>query len=163
MTYSPWFGWTDNGACTLTATTTNPTKGTTSRDKVSYRRVGENMEIRFEYNQTAGGASGSGDYLFLVPGGYSVDTTKLNAYTASVGVLKTFSSVGVCSVCDGSSEGTGAVEVYDATRLRFEFQWNNAASVSRGTWGSAVWALGATTTRITALISVPISGWQASL
>ncbi len=161
MTYSPWNSWIDAGACTLTATTTNPTKGTTTRDKTFWRRVGENMEIRFEYNQTAAGAAGSGDYLFLVPGGFSIDTTKLNAYTASVGALKTFSNVGVCCVTDTSAEGTGAVEVYDATRLRFEFQWNNAASVSRGTWGSAVWALSATTTRITALISIPISGWNA--
>ena len=70
--------WTSAGAITLTATTTNPTKGVTAQDNISYRQLGaKEWEIVMTYNQSAntGYVQGSGDYLITLPNGLSFDTT----------------------------------------------------------------------------------------
>jgi hypothetical protein len=69
--------WTSAGAITLTATTTNPTKGTPTFDNISYRQLGaKEWEIVLTYIQTsASGLSGNGDYLITLPNGLSFDTT----------------------------------------------------------------------------------------
>lgn len=82
--------WTSAGPITLTATTTNPTKGTTTSDNISYRRLGEKQwEIVMTYNQSSntGHAQGTGDYLITLPNGLSFDTTlpSQQIYTSNVG------------------------------------------------------------------------------
>jgi len=69
--------WQDGGAITITSTGTSPTKGTTARDKVWWRRVGDSMEIRYEFRQTTVGTLGTGSYRLAIPGGYAIDTAKL--------------------------------------------------------------------------------------
>lgn len=66
---------------TIGATTTPPTKGTTTFDSAEWRRRGENMDIRYYLRQTGAGSAGSGDYLFPIPSGYTIDSTPL--YTGS--------------------------------------------------------------------------------
>jgi hypothetical protein len=62
----------------ITATTTNPTKGTTLiRDIARWRRVGDSMEINYSFYQVTLGTAGSGIYLFSLPPGYSIDINKL--------------------------------------------------------------------------------------
>ena len=82
--------WTSAGAITLTATTTNPTKGVTAQDNISYRQLGaKEWEIVMTYNQSAntGYVQGSGDYLITLPNGLSFDTTlpSQQIYTSNVG------------------------------------------------------------------------------
>ena len=82
--------WTSAGAITLTATTTNPTKGVTAQDNISYRQLGaKEWEIVMTYNQSAntGYVQGSGDYLITLPNGLSFDTTlpSQTIYTSNVG------------------------------------------------------------------------------
>jgi hypothetical protein len=83
--------WTSAGAITITATTTNPTKGATKlQDNISYRQIGaKEWEIVLTYIQTAntGGNSGSGDYLITLPNGLSFDTTlpSQQIYTGNIG------------------------------------------------------------------------------
>jgi hypothetical protein len=60
------------------ATTTAPTKGTVAVDTARWRRVGDSMEVYYTYRQSAGGSAGSGTYLFPLPTGYSVDTSKIS-------------------------------------------------------------------------------------
>jgi hypothetical protein len=69
--------WTSAGAITLTATTTNPTKGTTTSDNISYRQLGaKEWEVVMTYVQSAtNGTTGTGDYLITLPNGLSFDTT----------------------------------------------------------------------------------------
>lgn len=70
-------GTVDGGTITIVGATTNPTKGSVSYDKIWYNRDGEYMEAYFEFKGITGGSEGSGAYLITVPGGYTLDTTKI--------------------------------------------------------------------------------------
>ncbi len=78
--------WSDE-AVTIEAVTTNPTKGgTIERDHCRWRRVGDSMEIHFDYHQSAGGSSGSGVYLFKLPtgaGSLTIDSSKTEFVTGA--------------------------------------------------------------------------------
>ena len=76
---SEWEPYTLN----ITAVTSDPTKGTTSVDQAYYRRVGDSMEIKFDYAQTTTGTAGSGVYLFSVPSGYTIDSSKIDISTGT--------------------------------------------------------------------------------
>jgi hypothetical protein len=149
--------WQDGGAITITATTTNPTKGTTTQDKVWWRRVGDSAEIRFEYAQGAGSA-GSGEYLFHLPAGLSIDTTKMkvdsgaNPYNGGAG--------SVSAAIVGTTAGSGEVIPYDATRVRLAVY--DSATDSYQRIGSGYFALSNASLQIYAVLTVPIVGWSGS-
>lgn len=151
------------------AITTAPTKGTTTSDKTWWRRVGDSMEVRIEYNQTVAGAAGSGDYLFAVPGGYQVDTSKITAFGGASlghGVQLTMSNmVGSCQVNSTSGQtGTGGVWVYDASRVRMGVinGGTSSSNVAHQAVGSAGnFALSNATVHIVASFIVPILDWSA--
>ncbi len=110
-TITPW----QSTAITITSTGVSPTKGTIVRDKIYWRRVGDNMEIRLDYEQSTAGTDGSGTYLFEIPDGKTIDGTK-----AGIGT----------STAQGSILGMGVVSdqvsysfvvyarAYDATHVR---------------------------------------------
>ncbi len=150
-------GWVDGGTNTITGTTTNPTKGTTNSDKIWWRRNGSNMDIRMEYRQTAGSAgAGSGDYLYLIPGSQSIDTSFVGTF--STVAPQNVTSVGLVgsarTVLSTSQTGTGFTYVYDSTHFRI-ILYN----------GSNVFATSSTFYALTGIVSheacfsVPISGW----
>ena len=59
----------------INATTTSPTKGTTSMDKIFYRDNNDGtVTCRYQFRQTNTGTSGTGSYLFRLPSGYTFDT-----------------------------------------------------------------------------------------
>ncbi len=153
--------WQDAGPMTITATTTNPTKGTVVTDKVWWRRVGDSAEVRFEFYQSAGGGAGSGTYLFELPAGLAVDTAKiaLAPATATDGFGK--SVVGTCAV--GSGVGSplldGVVQVHDATHVWFTVQ--SVSGTIETPVGSAL-SLANATYRISATLRVPIADWSAT-
>ena len=64
---------------TIDGTTTAPTKGTIVRDEARWRQVGDEMELRYDFSQSTAGTAGSGNYLFPLPPGYSIDLTKFPA------------------------------------------------------------------------------------
>lgn len=68
---------------TIGAVTTPPTKGTPTIDEARFRRVGDSMEISYQYRQSAGGAAGSGVYLFPIPDGKTIDIAKLTTNCSS--------------------------------------------------------------------------------
>jgi len=73
----------------ISATTTNPTKGTIDKDVMRYRKVGDKIyQVQISYRQTAGGAAGSGIYLYTLPAGLQFDTnvqrTSTNGNAASI-------------------------------------------------------------------------------
>jgi microcystin-dependent protein len=162
--------WVDAGPVTITAPTSNPTKGTTSRDKVWWRRVGDSMEVRIEYSQTSAGTQGSGAYQFLIPNSKSIDLSKSNVSNDNTGnsaLYAPFSCVGTCIVVAGTSPGTnigtGVVSVYDATHVRITAQDDGAADTrfvgSPGVeWFSLQWDA----TRYGITFTVPIVGWTAT-
>jgi hypothetical protein len=122
--------WTDGSAITIGATTTAPTKPTTTvTDKIYYKQIGAKtwqVEMVF-YNTNATGAnSGSGDYLFTLPNGLSFDTTVLSQafYTGTTGGALVLKSLVNSNAIVGHQDGTGSVTTiggvvpYDATRFR---------------------------------------------
>ena len=60
----------------ISATTTAPTIGTTTRNQMGWRLIGpKELQIQMIFDTTGAGAnSGNGDYLFTLPNGYSLDT-----------------------------------------------------------------------------------------
>lgn len=118
--------WTNAGTLTFGATTTAPTKGTTTVDNVRYRQLGaKQWEVSIAFNQTVGGTAGSGDYLFTLPNGLSFDTT-LPIQPIYTGNVATSSWLNTRYIVPSSSGlihnntvgGDTYPIVYDATRFR---------------------------------------------
>jgi hypothetical protein len=114
--------WVDGGAIGIASTNAPnpPGKGGTTRDKVWWRRCGDSMAVRYEYNQNTGGTAGIGHYLFAVP--YTIDLGKVQVNIDTTTILRFYTySVGVCSVSSpGIGRATrGMVSVYDNNHVRF--------------------------------------------
>lgn len=141
---------------TIGATTTAPTKGTTSVDKAYWRRVGDHVEIRYEYKQTAAGASGTGTYLFPLPAGLVMDTAKIN--TVSGGLADTASTVaGAAQIFDGTTVNIAQVSAYNTTNLNMSF------GTSGNTVSASNYPLGNTSARYGFEARVPIVGWSSNV
>ena len=140
--------WTSAGAITLTATTTNPTKGTTTSDNISYRQLGaKQWEVVMTYIQTvANGVNGSGDYLFTLPNGLSFDTTlpsqqitTTNIGTNTYALMSYIIPSGSGLINNDSLGGQVYPIVYDATKFRIlTTSWGSAIQC----WGSGYYSLG---------------------
>jgi hypothetical protein len=118
---STWVTTTTN----ITATTTNPTKGTIDKDVMRYRKVGDKIyQVQISYRQTAGGTSGSGIYLYTLPAGLQFD---LNAQRANTNGNSTVIQTGLAwsakitggtaSIYVVGSVGNMVPYAYDATRF----------------------------------------------
>lgn len=70
---------------TVEGVTTNPTKGTVTFDTAAFVVDGNLMHITYGYAQSAAGVDGSGEYLFKMPAGFTIDTTLLAVATGSGG------------------------------------------------------------------------------
>jgi hypothetical protein len=144
---------------TITAATTNPTKnGTPSKDIFAYRRDGPNLIIRFEYDQSAGGTSGSGEYYLNIPSTLgTIDTNITNTNTsATTTIAPNAAAVGYFGAV-GSQTMEGRVTVYDNSKMRFAGIYNFS---SWQIWSSGFLGFGATL-KVSANIIVPMSGWKA--
>jgi len=135
----------------IDATTTAPTPNSPSINNAWWRRVGDTMEIRYEFYQGSAGTAGIGDYLFPIPSGYTIDTSKVSA-----GLSKDFNSVGKGQArCSGTGFDTG-LKVFDTTNLSMigSNSTNDAISVGHTSCG-----LGGSNTGYSFFASVPIQGW----
>jgi hypothetical protein len=67
---------------TITGSSTNPTLATSGVLSGRWRRVGSSSEIQIYYTQSAttGGANGTGQYLFSLPSGQTIDTNNQLAF-----------------------------------------------------------------------------------
>ena len=140
--------WTSAGAITLTATTTSPTKGTTTSDNISYRQLGaKQWEIILTYIQTvANGVNGSGDYLVTLPNSLSFDTTlpsqqitTTNIGTNTYALMSYIIPSGSGLINNDSLGGQVYPIVYDATKFRI---LTTSYSSDIQCWGSGYYALG---------------------
>jgi hypothetical protein len=152
--------WTDY-SMTIGASTTAPTKGVTSVDKAQWRRVGSDMEIRYDFKQTSAGSAGSGVYLFSIPSGYTIDNTKVpsgSADQAVVGVVKlsaTTDAVGVTTAL-----GQVLVSKTYLNRLALNY---TQSTVENTTWvSSAAYQLSGATIGYSFSVKVPIVGWTST-
>jgi hypothetical protein len=99
---------------TITASTTNPSKGTTSKDEAFWRISGDSIEIRYEYEQTAAGSSGSGFYQFSLPDSFVANTNKVNTSVNGMTQL-----LGTAQMFDGTNIRMGAVCLLSSSGTNF--------------------------------------------
>lgn len=149
---SPITDWTDY-PLTIGAVTTPPTLGTTTINKAQWRRVGGDMEIKFDLRQTTAGTAGSGDYLFPLPSGYTADSTKFpGVYTGS-----NYTPIGYGQIGDQGYPVTPIL--YDYTRILLQIDDGTLNSNA----GSSTWGLNGTDRRLSFHVKVPITGWSSSV
>lgn len=137
-----------------------PAKGATPvTDATYWRRVGTNIEYRSGYQQTTTGTGGSGDYLWEMPAGVSIDLTKLNAFLAVGNTDQLNNCVGVATVGNhsGPSAGPGVVAVFDATHLKVAAR-DNSTALYNFVSGSFFNLAGPNCYDFTC--SMPVVGWQ---
>jgi len=138
---------------TIDASTTAPTKGTVVTDLARWRRQGDSLKVRYSYQQSAGGADGTGDYLFLLPNSFAIDTTKQPvSSTGEIG--------NVGSALAGPSSGPdneGVSVAYDSTHIAVQTgnQMDSTEFMS-----STNFPLGSAS-NVSFSAEVPISGWRA--
>jgi len=151
----------DCGALSLSAVTTPPTKGTTSRDKIYYRRDGQYAEFYFQYTQTGAGSAGSGHYLVNLPDGLRIDTDIVpgNTDVASGTVATSPGNVGGGQASAGATNTVGlfGVVVYGATQVRFVGPFGGTQSA----WSSSTYALSNADVQLDGFFRVPIKGWTS--
>lgn len=164
--------WTNSGANVISAVTTPPvqTGNTKTVDKLWWRRVGCNAEIRIEFDQTNAGTNtaGTGNYLFTIPSGLTIDTAALTVFGGATintnNTIKTTNSVGSCffSTTTGGFQFSGGVLVYDSTHVRLGAPGGstNGADPQLQVVGSTETPLTSASINYNAVFSVPISGWQ---
>lgn len=143
-------------ATTIGGTTTAPTKGTMARDNIYSRRVGDSLECRIDFYQTAAGANGSGAYLFHLPTSYgtlTIDNTKV-AFNAGSQLWS--GCVGAGTISDESSSSRFVqVAVYDTLNVKiYDFVSGEVGS------GNAITNLGSSNKRNFAVFfTIPIVEW----
>lgn len=158
--------WIDGGPIPISATTTPPTKGTTTRDKMWWLRDGGNSFIRYEYMGTSSGAAnGVGDYLWGLPPDQLIDPNKVFFNNAQIGdSSQDFpATVGTCTAGHFTvTAGTGVVRPFNNSSVRlFVVQTGSSANNHRPIGQTVNWFLvgGAANVAYSADFRVPISGW----
>ncbi len=146
--------WTSQ-TMTITGSTSNPTKGTNTEHYYT-RRVGDSLELSYNYYQTVAGSAGSGTYLYALPAGMVIDTTKFNA-TGDQNVTNVGDATALNSGINQPMQGR--VFVYDSTHLAVSTGTNGT---NTQTSSSTFNALSNTTVTTTFNANVPISGWSSS-
>lgn len=154
--------WASNGAITVTATTTNPTKGTVSVDRFMWRREGADLIYRMEYKHTVAGSAGSGLYLWALPSNMTIDTTFVETNGSST-TDANGSILGTGVVTDnttalGANTNTAKAKAYDTTKLFLVYEGAAGVDTLYNTTNTQNFG----DTRMAVYISgtIPISGWR---
>ena len=139
-----------------------------------WRRVGGDMECRFEYQHTTdnSAANGSGAYYMQLPTGYTIDYTKLgmSAVTGGIGA-----NVGFGVISNDSSDAKGYytqpcyptviettpgnlinVNVSDVYASKLDGEFHSVG------WGSTWWELDTPGVQVSLYWKVPIAGWNST-
>jgi len=151
MAGTDWNSYTMN----ITATTSNPTKGTIVIDNAQWRRIGDSMQIYFQYAQSGGGAAGSGVYLFSLPTGYTIDTAKLTPSDRAERAMVGPALIGNNDVTGGNP---AIVQAYNSTNFAIVYQ--TAGTHTHVTSGNYLLSGGR---NFAFLATVPIAGWSSNV
>jgi len=138
---------------TITGSVMNPVRGTVAVEKAYWRRVGDSVQVIFQYEQTVAGTAGSGTYSFSLPPGLVIDSTKINSASSNVQAK----SVGTGATFDGTT-ARGA-NVYMSSTNTVALLLSDAAvlgSNSNISFGNA-------TLWISFEYMIPILGWSSQL
>lgn len=160
------YSYTNGGAITITAVTTNPTKGTTTTDRVFHQRNGQNLNAIYQYAQTVAGSAGSGNYLYAIPNSLSMDTNIITPYTGSIFSATSQdlarSYVGEGTISFDTGLGNCKLYAYSATQFRAWCVYGTAAagSTSSNVDGSTFGALSSNIAGKNFNVNAPIAGWS---
>lgn len=146
----------------INATVTAPTKATTPIiDQAAWRRVGDSMEIMYNYRHTnnTGATAGSGTYLYTIPNFQLIDSSKV-AFDSIAQNNKALGIVGTGHTGnDVGSDGTVAVIVaYNDTGLAMILEQNNGSGDTVHQSGVNA-QLNAAEVNTSFRATVPILGW----
>lgn len=108
--------WVNSGLIGITAISGgNPTKGTTTQDKMLWRRDGTDVICQFFYIQSTAGTNGGGTYLFALPANITIDTTLFPAMTTAGQVANVIGTgAGGAPATNG---GQMNIKLYDTTHV----------------------------------------------
>jgi len=159
-TYESAIGDWTSYSLTIGSTGTAPDEGGgTKYKRAMWRRVGDSMEILFEYRQSTGGSAGTGTYLWPIPPGYQIDTSKITT-SSSTGLTH----FGLCGHGWVNDNGGGMYPVasvaYDTTNIKLI---STDYSYSGYEIGSTFETFANTDYRVFFLAKVPIVGWNRDL
>jgi len=143
-----WEGYVMN----VSAVTTPPTKGTIVRDQAWGRRVCQDIEIMWDYIQSAIGTAGSGYYLFPAPPGIVFDTAITGISAAPFYNASSHVGSGMCF--NGSNSYPMTVHVYSVTHLTLMYD-SPGSVVSDAAMGFA----SAADLAVSFKASIPVVGW----
>ncbi len=163
---------TDSNGVQISATTTAPTKATSPNlDKARWTRVSGsgNAKVRLEYFDAdgTGAAAGSGDYLFKMPSGLKIDTTKLTVWTDVEGAGNYQSKGTVIGTFQGNWAGIrnaiGTVFAYDADYVRVAIlMWDGTPALQgTGVLSSGLNPINTHGHSLFLDFEVPILGWSS--
>lgn len=148
-------GVINGGALTITGSTSNPTKGTTTLDAFYWKRVGDECLFRYDYKQSAGGVNGTGDYQIALPTGITIDVNKT---TVNTGVFGAANPSGALSII-----GSGNMTLASAFQPQYAYvlsttQFKIWAS-GGGVWSAGYGGLNVATTGVSINGKFPVTGW----
>lgn len=133
--------------------------GGTKYKRAMWRRVGDSMEILFEYRQSTAGSAGTGTYLWPIPSGYQIDTSKITT-SSSTGLTH----FGLCGHGWVNDNGGGMYPVgsvaYNTTNIKLI---STDYSYSGYEIGSTFATFANADYRVFFLAKVPIVGWSRDL
>lgn len=143
-----------NEAITIGATTTAPTKGVPSEDKVYYYVKDGVLFAHYQYIQTdnTGSAAGSGQYLYSLPNSYQahgdwVGANSNYATTLGTGLISNH------SLAQGATSSVVRATLYSSTQLRLIY-FNTATSTQPQS--NTIFPMNTTNLYISFSIQVPI-------
>lgn len=131
---------------------TDPAKGgTITFDQGWWRRVGSDMEIVYRYRQTSAGTSGTGNYGWKLPAGFTPDTNFLTATPQAHGFIGY-----------GYVEGSGNNRIAAATLGSMDGFHVVSLQTSDGgaTVSASVAPIGDAARGYAFSVKIPISGWE---
>lgn len=103
----------------IEAVTTAPTLATAHKKKASYKIVGKSLHLIWSYSHiwATGSTAGIGHYLFPIPAGYTIDTSKLDI-ASEENTFAYGTPVGNGQIMQDNAWGSLVVLVHDNTRLK---------------------------------------------
>lgn len=142
---------------TIGASNSAPTKGGIVTDTAYWRRVGDSIEIKYDYFANSAGANGSGTYLFPMPTGLTIDSGKsIVVSNNQIGV------VGFGGAFDSVTNRAVQVLIFDTTNVSLKTIGPNAPGSPDPTdISSTAFQLGNTSVKYSFYYKVPISGWKS--
>ncbi len=148
-------------ASNITGVTTNPAKSASAVDAAYYKRVGDSLFVSWDYVQTSAGSPGSGQYLFNLPPGLTIDASKMRSNSANSTVVGSATASTAADTFSNSSM-IGAVYAYSTSQLGIKVVAIASDSDIVTVWSSTIGTFGSPALHVTFTAGpIPVTGWSS--